>query len=151
MNNTTANGNNLDPQGLVNTLVSSEFLEYFQVKLEVQNGQYVLDQVDGYDEPQHILTQLQFKMSALRQNDLSTSAYDTCIFSLKLGPASVAGGPPFVPYDQLDISRILYWPGVLDQVKTQTASWQSVIVDRWIKEQAQLQTPAELTLNISVS
>ena len=151
MNNTTASVGNIDSQELISSLVSSQFRDYFKVKLQVQNGQYVLDQVDGYQEPQQVLTQLQFKMSALRQDDLETSEYDNCIFSLKLEPATAAASPPFVPYDQLDISKILYWPGVMDQVKNQTRAWQSVIVDRWLKEQALLQPPAELTLNISAS
>ncbi len=104
------------PQHLVdriNQLLNSpSYSEQFSLRLLLQSATWRQVQLEGYDQPQQLITGIDYRLEAV---DSRGQFLDSRVNRLQV-PYHYTADWPFVPADSLDLGRILFWPTVYDQM-----------------------------------
>lgn len=111
------------PQYLVdriNQLLNSpSYSAQFSLRLLLQSATWRQVQLEGYDQPQQLITGIDYRLEAV---DSQGQFLDSRVNRIQV-PLSPTDWP-FVPVDSLDLGRILFWPTVYDQMAQAIAEFQ---------------------------
>jgi hypothetical protein len=80
--------------------------DLFIIRAVVAHVKYQSDQIEGFDEPQPVITSVNFRLEA---QDLDGNFLESRVFEIEVPflTTSTTGG--FVPYNDLDFNTIINW------------------------------------------
>jgi hypothetical protein len=83
--------------------------DFFIIRAFVAHVKYQSDQIEGFDEPQPVITSVNFRLEA---QDLDGNFLDSRVFEIEvpfLTTSTTGGTGGFVPYNDLDFNTIINW------------------------------------------
>jgi hypothetical protein len=123
----------------INNIINNEKLtEFFKTSIKIAHVKYTPTSVQGFDEPQTVITAVTFRLEAA---DLNGELIDSWVFEIEVPLMLNVTGAEFIPYENLNFDQVMDWPDIGHRLITEVTDFQArvkTLVDARSKKQEPL-------------